>query len=149
MGIDQLSAGELKPDLLSEEIPEDWDLKPVKTLVGKNFNSVVNSSEKKSLVMFYAPWCGHCQTLVPIWDELGEHFKDSNDVVIAKMDSTKNEIENVKIRAFPTIKLYLKGVEDVKDYNGIRTLEALLNFIKSDGMDGVLWTQTMIAMIMM
>jgi len=134
--IDQFLAGELKPDLLSEEIPQDWDLKLVKTLVGKNFNSVVNSGETKTLVMFYAPWCGHCQSLVPIWDELGEHFKDSKEVIVAKMDSTKNEIENVKIRAFPTIKLYLKGVEDVKDYNGIRTLEALLNFIKSDGMDG-------------
>lgn len=134
--IKQFLAGELKPDLLSEEIPEDWDLKPVKTLVGKNFNSVVDSSETKTLVMFYAPWCGHCQSLVSIWEELGEHFKDSKDVIIAKMDSTKNEIEHVKIRAFPTIKLYLKGVDEVKDYNSIRTLEALLNFIKSDGMDG-------------
>jgi protein disulfide-isomerase A1 len=134
--IEQFLAGELKPDLLSEDIPEDWDLKPVKTLVGKNFNSVVDNTETKTLVMFYAPWCGHCQSLVSIWEELGEHFKDSKDVVIAKMDSTKNEIENVKIRAFPTIKLYLKGVDEVKDYNSIRTLEALLNFIKSDGMDG-------------
>lgn len=134
--IKQFLAGELKPDLLSEEIPEDWDHASVKTLVGKNFNLVVDQSDKSSLVMFYAPWCGHCKALEPLWNELGEHFKESKDVVIAKMDSTKNEIESFKIKAFPTIKLFSKGILNVKDYNGERTFEGVLKFVESDGMDG-------------
>lgn len=84
-------AGKLSPHLKSEEAPAD-NSGNVKVLVGKTFESIVLDESKDVLVEFYAPWCGHCKSLAPIYEELGERFSGVNSVVIAKMDATANEV---------------------------------------------------------
>jgi len=125
-------AGDLTPHLKSDPVPEDWNANPVKVLVGKNFAEVALDTEKDVLVEFYAPWCGHCKKLAPIWDELGEKFKDNEKIVIAKLDATTNEVENIKIKGFPTIKLFKSGDNTVEDYKGGRTLEDFVKFLNPD-----------------
>jgi protein disulfide-isomerase A1 len=44
---------------------------------------------------------------MPIYEELGEKYRNNSDVVIAKIDSTVNELEDIKIQNVPTIK-YVK-----------------------------------------
>ncbi len=51
--------------------------------------------------------CGHCKRFMPIYEELGEKYRNNSDVVIAKIDSTVNELEDIKIQNVPTIK-YVK-----------------------------------------
>jgi len=125
--------GKIKAHLMSQDLPEDWDAKPVKVLVGSNFNEIAKNKDKAVFVEFYAPWCGHCKQLAPIWDQLGEKFKDNEDIVIAKMDSTANELEDIKIQGFPTLKYFPKGSDQAVDYNGGRTLEDLTKFVESGG----------------
>jgi len=126
--VKRFKAGELKPHLKSQELPADWDASPVKVLVSSNFASVAMEEGKDVLVEFYAPWCGHCKKLAPIWDELGEHFKENEKIVIAKIDMTANELETVQVRGFPTLKLF-KADNTVEDYKGGRELKDFIKFL--------------------
>ena len=79
---------------------------------------------KKSLVLFYAPWCGHCKTAMPEFDKLKNNYK--GDAVIKKIncDENKDLAEKHGIKGFPTIRLYKNGMsnhQDYKEYNGERT----------------------------
>lgn len=128
-------AGELEPHMMSEEIPEDWDAKPVKVLVGKNFEEVALDEHKNVLVEFYAPWCGHCKQLEPIYEELAQKFEGKPNVIIAKMDATANEVKKVTVQGFPTIKFFPMGSEGKMVNVKARTLEELTAFLESDPKD--------------
>lgn len=112
----------LTPHLKSEEIPEPND-GGVTILVGKNFDKIVKDETKDVLVKYYAPWCGHCKALAPVWDQLGDDLKDIEDLVIAKFDATANEVAGLEIRGYPTLKFYPKANKEGVDYSGDRELD--------------------------
>ena len=85
----------------------------VKVVVSKSFSDIVLDESKDVFLEIYAPWCGHCKQLTPIWEQLGTHFDKSN-VVIAKMDGTLNEVDGVSIKGFPTIQFYPAGKKTTK-----------------------------------
>ena len=45
-------------------------------------------------------------------------FFVSETVLIAKMDGTENDLENVQINGFPTLKIFKKDTNEIVDYNG-------------------------------
>jgi protein disulfide-isomerase A1 len=127
---DDWSNGRLKPFFKSEPLPESNN-EPVKILVAKNFEEIVVNNDNDVLVEFYAPWCGHCKSLAPIYDTLAKKLENTKGITIAKMDATANEVEGVQVRGFPTIKFYKKGNKhSPMDFEGDRTEEGFIAFLK-------------------
>ncbi|XP_026689516.2 protein disulfide-isomerase TMX3-like [Ciona intestinalis] len=82
------------------------------------------------LVMFYAPWCGHCKNLEPTWIEVGaELAKGNSEVSVARLDATKYSAITSKyqVRGFPTIKFFKHGT--TFDYDGPRSKENIVSFV--------------------
>ncbi|XP_026220096.1 protein disulfide-isomerase TMX3 isoform X1 [Anabas testudineus] len=81
------------------------------------------------LVDFYAPWCGYCKKLEPIWQEVGVELKNSGSPVrVGKMDATaySGMASEFGVRGYPTIKL-LKG-DLAYNYKGPRTKDDIVEF---------------------
>ena len=94
----------------SEALPDNSG--PLKTAVAKNFAEVVIDNDKDTLVEFYAPWCGHCKKLTPIFEEIAETLK-GEDVAIVKMDATANDVPaSFEVRGFPTLYWLSKNSKD-------------------------------------
>ncbi|XP_063685087.1 uncharacterized protein LOC134819209 isoform X1 [Bolinopsis microptera] len=72
-----------------------------------NFKAQLKKS-RFTLVKFYAPWCGHCRKLAPIWTEIGEHYINQQDVVLAKVNCDAHEklCDKHKVNVFPALFLF-------------------------------------------
>lgn len=104
----------------------------VKDLIPKNFDNVVLKSGKPALVEFFAPWCGHCKTLAPIYEELASAFAFAEDkVTIGKVDADANRDlgKRFAIQGFPTVKWFDGKSDKPEEYKGGRDLESLSAFI--------------------
>ena len=74
----------------------------------ENFEELVLKSEKKVLVDFWATWCGPCQMIAPILEEIAA---DREDITVAKIDVDKDPELAIrfKIESIPTLIVMDKG----------------------------------------
>ncbi|KAG0327329.1 hypothetical protein BG004_002787 [Podila humilis] len=102
----------------------------VSVLTDANFDAEVLHSGKNVLVEFYAPWCGHCKNLVPIYETVAQDFVNDKNVVIAKVDATveKEVADRYNIQGFPTIKFFAAD-GTVHDYDSGRTEQDFVEYI--------------------
>jgi len=128
---DDVLSGAASPHLKSAAAPVPND-DPVTIIVGTEFAKIALDPTKDVLVKFYAPWCGHCKALAPHWEDLGKHFQDNKNIVIAKFDSTENEAAGVDVSSYPTLIFYPKDNKEGVKYDGEREFEGLKTWLNEN-----------------
>lgn len=57
-------------------------------------------------ILIDAPWSSDSRALFPLWEELAEHFSENEDVVVAKIDVTANDVNLPLGEKYPLIKFF-------------------------------------------
>lgn len=119
-------------------LPEEFNNGYVKIIVADTYDDYIFKNDKNILVLYYAPWCGHCRKFEPIYRELGKRlsiystkFKDyKNDIIISKIDAANNEIYNITISGYPSLYLYEKSnKKEPIQYTGMRTVQDIISWV--------------------
>ncbi len=87
-----------------------------------NFNEMVLGSSTPVLVDFFANWCGHCQKLLPLLDEVAVAMDGKINVVKLNVDENRDLSKKYEIKGLPTMILFKDGSE----------LDRLIGFMPKD-----------------
>ena len=108
-----------------EEFPVEND---ITVLTNATFDKALEKYEHM-LVMFYAPWCGHCKKFKPELEKAAAVLRKEN-LIVAKIDATveKDLAKKYGVRGYPTVKFFKKGVPS--DYTAGRTEKDVINWVR-------------------
>ncbi|CAO3598450.1 unnamed protein product [Absidia cylindrospora] len=135
--VDRFLEHTLTPFLLSDPVPNAPNDGPVKVVVGTQFHDLVTNSDFDVLLKVYAPWCGHCKALAPVYRQLGELVQQqSYPLRVASLDGSSNDMPAgnpaaFDVDAFPTIAFIEAHTHRVALFSADddRSLAALVKFI--------------------
>jgi len=98
--------------------------KMAKVFTDQNFEQEVLNSQKPVLVDFWAPWCGPCQMMGPIIEELAEELE--GQVVVGKLNVDENPqmAQKYGIMGIPTLLVFKNG-QVVEQFVGVQPKEVL------------------------
>ncbi|GAA93667.1 uncharacterized protein L969DRAFT_105383 [Mixia osmundae IAM 14324] len=103
----------------------------VKQLGQSNFKSFIAKSDKVSVAVFYAPWCGHCKNLAPHFEKAADNLHGLVNFLAVDCDEASNKplCGEYGIQGFPTLKAFSgKGKTTPRDYQGARTAKAIADY---------------------
>ena len=102
-------------------------------LQSQNFDALTEATKGTGgdwMVEFYAPWCGHCKSLAPIYASVAEELKDEANIHVAKVDASEHRDLGTRfdIKGFPSIRMISKG--KVFEYKGKRDKEHIVEWAR-------------------
>jgi protein disulfide-isomerase-like protein len=89
----------------------------------------LTTSGKNGMVKFFQPWCGHCTSMKPAWDEASANAHSSVFVADVNCSDQADLCQEIGVQGYPTIKVYNGG--EVTDYSGGRDVDSLTAFVDS------------------
>ncbi len=79
------------------------------TATDQNFKSEILDSDKVALVDFWAAWCGPCQMLGPVIEELAGDYEGKAVIAKLNVDENPNTAAQYGIRSIPTLLIFKNG----------------------------------------
>ena len=76
-----------------------------------SFKEMVLESTTPVLLDFYANWCGHCQKLLPLLDEVAVEMDVKLNVMKVNVDENREFAQKFEIKGLPTMLLFKAGSE--------------------------------------
>ncbi|CAD8213563.1 unnamed protein product [Paramecium octaurelia] len=126
--IEEVTAPKREAERLARLIKGDGQ---VHKLTTQNFKEQVSENNRHVFVKFYAPWCGHCQTLAPTFEKLAKEL-NRDDIVFAEVDHTENQFDDIPIEGYPTLYLFKQegDTKTRKEYEGDRSFQGMKSFLE-------------------
>jgi len=90
----------------------------------QNFDQEVLKSDKPVLVDFWAPWCGPCQAMGPIIEELAKELDGKVKVGKLNVDENSKTAQDFSIMSIPALKIFKAG-KVVQEFVGMQAKEVL------------------------
>lgn len=95
-----------------------------------SFEEMLSGSDVPVLVDFYADWCGPCQMMTPILQQVNLELKDKLRIVKIDTEKYQNLATQYQIFALPTLVLF-KGGQPVDRIEGVMQASDLVQHLKS------------------
>ena len=95
----------------------------------EEFNKEVVKSNDIWLILFYAPWCGHCQAFSPEYEKAAKALKGIFKIGAVNGDEEKILSGKYGIKGFPTVKFFGLNKDKPVDYNSARKAESVVDFM--------------------
>ncbi|XP_047490623.1 protein disulfide-isomerase A6 homolog [Penaeus chinensis] len=96
-------------------------------LTPSNFQREVLNSDAVWIIEFYAPWCGHCQRLVPEYTKAAQALSGVVKVGAINADEHRSLGGQYGVQGFPTIKIFGLDKKKPEDFNGQRTAQGIVD----------------------
>ena len=93
-----------------------------------NFQEIVMESDRKVLLDFWAPWCGPCQMLLPVIEELAGQVQDAKICKI-NVDEERELAKQFRVMSIPTLVVMDQG-QVVQRSLGYKPKDEVLELLK-------------------